>query len=40
MRIDCSLSASLAAAAAFSGLSRRRHIDLQRFAGCLCSTSL
>ncbi|WP_309484231.1 putative leader peptide [Streptomyces himalayensis] len=30
------LSASLAAATLFSCFSRRRHIDLQRFAGCLC----
>ncbi|WOX15258.1 putative leader peptide [Streptomyces sp. N50] len=28
--------ASLTAATVFSRLSRRRHIDLQRFTSCLC----
>ncbi|MFI8183247.1 putative leader peptide [Actinacidiphila glaucinigra] len=36
MRHNSDLSASLAAATLFCGLSRRRHIDLQRFTGCLC----
>ncbi|MFJ5219832.1 putative leader peptide [Streptomyces sp. NPDC088354] len=36
MRHNGHLSASLAAAMLFSGFSRRRHIDLQRFASCLC----
>ncbi|MFF3949053.1 putative leader peptide [Streptomyces sp. NPDC001902] len=36
MRHTSDLSASLAAATLFSGLSRRRHIDLQRFTSCLC----
>ncbi|MFD9389366.1 putative leader peptide [Streptomyces sp. NPDC060000] len=29
-------SASITTAALFSGFSRRRHIDLQRSASCLC----
>ncbi|MFJ4849609.1 MULTISPECIES: putative leader peptide [unclassified Streptomyces] len=36
MRHHGYLSASLAAATLFSGFSRRRHIDLQRSASCLC----
>lgn len=37
MRNDCGdLSASIAAVAMFSGFSRRRHIDLERSASCLC----
>ncbi|MEW2164866.1 putative leader peptide [Streptomyces sp. NPDC007084] len=34
--ISGDLSASIAAAAMFSGFSRRRHIDLERSASCLC----
>jgi hypothetical protein len=30
-------SASIAAVVVFSGFSRRRHIDLQRFTSCLCT---
>ncbi|MFJ9908388.1 putative leader peptide [Streptomyces sp. NPDC101152] len=37
MRQSSDLSTSVAAAVFFSRFSRRRHIDLQRFAGCLCS---
>ncbi|MEV7425845.1 MULTISPECIES: putative leader peptide [unclassified Streptomyces] len=39
MRHSSDLSASnvsLVAATVFSRLSRRRHIDLQRFTSCLC----
>ncbi|MFD9433456.1 putative leader peptide [Streptomyces sp. NPDC060002] len=36
MRHSGNLSASSATAAPFSNFSRRRHIDLQRSASCLC----